>query len=82
MLTDVHETWQLKEASIVDVLQIAFLCRQTDLLTRSVEIANLLDKKVNIKKGQFLTLGICILSKTGTENVWITEEGQVLGIIH
>ena len=83
VLTDVHETWQLKEvAPIVDVLQIpAFLCRQTDLLTRSVEIANLLDKKVNIKKGQFLAPWDIkgILSKTGTENVWITERGTSFG---
>ena len=60
VLTDVHETWQIKEVlPTVDVLQIpAFLCRQTDLLVRSVELANLTDKKVNIKKGQFLALGM------------------------
>ena len=52
VLTDVHETWQLKEvAPIVDVLQIpAFLCRQTDLLMASAET----QKPVMIKKGQFM----------------------------
>ena len=52
VLTDVHEVWQIKEVlPTVDVLQIpAFLCRQTDLLVRSVELASLTDKIVNIKE--------------------------------
>ena len=79
VLTDVHEVWQIKEVlPTVDVLQIpAFLCRQTDLLVRSVELASLTDKVVNIKKGQFLAPWDVkgILSKTGTDNVWITERG-------
>ena len=83
VLTDVHETWQIKEiAPIVDVIQIpAFLCRQTDLLVRAVEIASLTNKKVNIKKGQFLAPWDIkgILSKTGTENVWITDRGTSFG---
>ena len=56
VLTDVHETWQIKEIiNVADVIQIpAFLCRQTDLIVRSVELASLTDKIVNIKKGQFL----------------------------
>jgi len=83
VLTDVHEIWQLKEvAPVVDVIQIpAFLCRQTDLLVRAVEIASLTNKIVNIKKGQFLAPWDIkgILSKTGTENVWITDRGPSFG---
>lgn len=53
IVTDVHETYQVKSvAEVVDMLQIpAFLCRQTDLL---VECAKT-DKEINIKKGQFLS---------------------------
>ena len=83
VLTDVHEVWHIKEVlPTVDVLQIpAFLCRQTDLLVRSVELASLTDKIVNIKKGQFLAPWDVkgILSKTGTDNVWITERGTSFG---
>ncbi|MDA9708745.1 3-deoxy-8-phosphooctulonate synthase [Alphaproteobacteria bacterium] len=52
VITDVHEKEQCEEvASVVDILQIpAFLCRQTDLLTK----AALTGKAVMVKKGQFL----------------------------
>lgn len=52
VLTDVHETWQVKPvAEVVDVLQTpAFLCRQSDFIA-AVAAAG---KPVNIKKGQFL----------------------------
>lgn len=52
LITDVHETIQVKEtAEVADVIQIpAFLCRQTDLL---VEVAKT-KKVIHIKKGQFL----------------------------
>ena len=52
LLTDIHETSQVKKvAKVVDVLQIpAFLCRQTDLLVEAAKT----DKIVNIKKGQFM----------------------------
>jgi 2-dehydro-3-deoxyphosphooctonate aldolase (KDO 8-P synthase) len=52
ILTDVHESDQVKEvASVVDVLQTpAYLCRQTDFI-RAVAQSG---KPVNIKKGQFL----------------------------
>ena len=83
VITDVHETWQIKEIiSVADVIQIpAFLSRQTDLIVRSVELASLTDKIVNIKKGQFLAPWDVkgILSKTGTDNVWITERGTSFG---
>jgi len=93
LLTDVHETWQVKEAaSVVDVLQIpAFLCRQTDLL---VEAANS-DCVVNIKKGQFMNpadmeySALKVLKTRGFheatyENsqkakLWLTERGSSFG---
>jgi 2-dehydro-3-deoxyphosphooctonate aldolase (KDO 8-P synthase) len=53
VVTDVHESTQVaKVAEVVDMLQIpAFLCRQTDLLVACAKT----DKKINIKKGQFLS---------------------------
>ena len=52
VLTDVHETAQVREvAAVVDVLQTpAFLCRQTDFIQTCAATL----KPVNIKKGQFL----------------------------
>jgi len=52
IVTDVHESTQIQAVSeVVDMLQIpAFLCRQTDLLVACAKT----DKKINIKKGQFL----------------------------
>lgn len=51
-VTDIHESWQAKEAAkTVDLLQIpAFLCRQTDLLIAAAETG----RPVCVKKGQFL----------------------------
>ncbi|MCW8837193.1 MAG: 3-deoxy-8-phosphooctulonate synthase [Thiovulaceae bacterium] len=53
VVTDVHESTQVAQVSeVVDMLQIpAFLCRQTDLLVACAQT----DKKINIKKGQFLS---------------------------
>ncbi len=52
IVTDVHESTQVQAvAEVVDMLQIpAFLCRQTDLLVACAKT----DRKINIKKGQFL----------------------------
>lgn len=52
VLTDVHEGTPLQEvAAVVDVLQTpAFLCRQTDFITRVAQQG----LPVNLKKGQFL----------------------------
>ena len=87
MLTDVHETSQVKEvASVCDVLQIpAFLCRQTDLLLAAVETG----KAVNVKKGQFLAPSACkqIIDKITAAsqeqglqpNFAITERGYTFG---
>lgn len=84
ILTDVHETIQIKEITewyneTVDVLQIpAFLCRQTDLILAACET----DKIVNVKKGQFLAPWDVkgILTKTEkAKEVWITERGTSFG---
>jgi len=93
ILTDVHESIQVKEvAKVVDVLQIpAFLCRQTDLLVECAK-SNCV---VNIKKGQFLasdsmqhpvkkvlkTRGIDDISYdiSKSNNVWLCERGNVFG---
>ena len=93
LLTDIHETWQVKKAAeIVDVLQIpAFLCRQTDLLVEAAKT----DKIVNIKKGQFMNPAdmkysvLKVLKIRGCDEVsfknskkygvWLTERGTTFG---
>lgn len=93
LLTDIHETYQVKEvAKVVDVLQIpAFLCRQTDLLVEAAKT----DKIINIKKGQFMNpedMKYSVLKVLKTrgcnevnyENskkykVWLTERGTTFG---
>jgi 2-dehydro-3-deoxyphosphooctonate aldolase (KDO 8-P synthase) len=79
ILTDVHETCQVNEvADVADIIQIpAFLCRQTDLI-QAVSNSHCI---INVKKGQFLAPWDVggILSKTGTEDVWITERGSSFG---
>ncbi|MFN3603671.1 MAG: 3-deoxy-8-phosphooctulonate synthase [Leptonema sp. (in: bacteria)] len=82
ILTDVHETNQVKAVSeVVDVLQIpAFLCRQTDLI---IECAKT-QKWINIKKGQFLapwdvkSIQEKVYS-TNNKNLLITERGVSFG---
>ena len=56
VLTDIHEAQQAEEvAKVVDFLQIpAFLCRQTDLIVATTEAALRWNRKLNVKKGQFL----------------------------
>ena len=56
LLTDLHTPDQANEvAKVVDFLQIpAFLCRQTDLVVACAEAALTWNRKLNIKKGQFL----------------------------
>jgi 2-dehydro-3-deoxyphosphooctonate aldolase (KDO 8-P synthase) len=56
LLTDVHDTHQAEEvAKVVDFLQVpAFLCRQTDLIVATTEAALNWNRKLNVKKGQFL----------------------------
>jgi len=93
ILTDVHESYQVKDvAKVADVLQIpAFLCRQTDLLVEAAKT----DCVVNIKKGQFLnpadmkysvmkvlkTRGVKEVSYEASKKakVWLTERGTTFG---
>lgn len=82
VLTDVHETHQVRAVSeVVDVLQVpAFLSRQTDLLIECGRWA----QAVNIKKGQFLPpedMGYAAekVSSSGTKNVFLTERGASFG---
>lgn len=77
LTTDFHETNQIDKLD-VDVYQIpAFLSKQTDLLLKAKSTG----KIVNIKKGQFIPPSDIdgILSKVGTENIWITERGSSFG---
>ncbi len=82
VLTDVHETWQVKPAAeVVDILQIpAFLCRQTDLIVAAAGTG----KCVNIKKGQFLAPwdmenSVGKARSTGNRNICLTERGASFG---
>ena len=82
LLTDIHEAWQAEVAGeVVDVVQIpAFLCRQTDLIVAAAKTC----KRVNIKKGQFLS-GADMrypyekAMEAGAKEVWLTERGNSFG---
>jgi 2-dehydro-3-deoxyphosphooctonate aldolase (KDO 8-P synthase) len=83
VITDVHESWQVKEvAEVVDILQIpAFLCRQTDLLVAAGKYG----KIVNLKKGQFATATSIqkasekIESANKEISIWLCERGYTFG---
>jgi 2-dehydro-3-deoxyphosphooctonate aldolase (KDO 8-P synthase) len=82
VLSDIHETVQIKEAAeVLDVIQIpAFLCRQTDLVVGAAKT----QKPLNIKKGQFLSPSEIqnIIQKAvtqGNENLILTERGTSFG---
>ena len=77
--TDFHETSQIGQLD-VDCYQIpAFLSKQTDLIKKAAASG----KKVNIKKGQFMSPDDVkgILSKTSDRKngIWITERGTQFG---
>ena len=82
VLTDVHEDTDIQAvADVVDVLQTpAFLCRQTNFITR-VASAGL---PVNIKKGQFLSpwemknVSDKAMS-TGNRQIMVCERGASVG---
>lgn len=82
VLTDVHEDTDIGAvAAVVDVLQTpAFLCRQTNFITR-VASAGL---PVNIKKGQFLSpwemKNVSNKAKsTGNRQIMVCERGASFG---
>jgi len=82
VITDVHEDTPMDEvASVVDVLQTpAFLCRQTNYITRVAETG----LPVNIKKGQFLAPWDMkhVVDKaraTGNKNIMVCERGASFG---
>ncbi len=82
ILTDVHETAQVRAAAeVADVLQIpAFLCRQTDLIVEAARSG----RAVNIKKGQFVAPhdmehAIEKVTAQGNHQVIITERGTSFG---
>lgn len=80
--TDVHEDTPINEvASVVDILQTpAFLCRQTNFMTRVAESGI----PVNIKKGQFLSPWemknvVQKVRQAGNEKVMVCERGASFG---
>lgn len=82
ILTDIHESHDAAEcAEVVDYLQIpAFLCRQTDLLVAAGETG----KKINIKKGQFVSpesmkYAVDKVRSTGNNQIFLTERGTTFG---
>ncbi len=82
ILTDVHETSQVKSAAeVADILQIpAFLCRQTDLIVAVARTG----KGVNLKKGQFIAPEDIVQAArkafgAGNLNVLVTERGTSFG---
>ncbi len=93
IVTDVHETYQIKPvAEVADILQIpAFLSRQTDLLVAAAKT----DRIVNIKKGQFMNPAdmqysvLKVLKTRGCDevsyenskkhNILLTERGATFG---
>ena len=82
ILTDVHEDTDIQAvAEVVDVMQTpAFLCRQTNFITR-VAKAGL---PVNIKKGQFLSpwemKNVSDKARsTGNEQIMVCERGASFG---
>lgn len=82
LLTDVHETIQVKEtAAVADVVQIpAFLSRQTDLLVETAKTGTV----IHIKKGQFLAPWDmkAIAQKAvaaGNSNILLCERGTTFG---
>jgi len=82
VLTDVHEDTDLAAvAAVVDVLQTpAFLCRQTNFITRVAQTGI----PVNIKKGQFLSpweMGNVVdkARAAGNEQIMVCERGASFG---
>ncbi len=90
VLTDVHTPEQCEPvAKKIDFLQIpAFLCRQTDLVVAAAESAARHQRRLNIKKGQFMAPWDAknIVDKVqavaptlGDDRLFITERGVTHG---
>jgi 2-dehydro-3-deoxyphosphooctonate aldolase (KDO 8-P synthase) len=94
IVTDLHETHQAEPvAEVADFLQIpAFLCRQTDLLIEAARAALRHQRRLNVKKGQFLAPWDAknIVQKIRAveklegkslppKGLWITERGSSFG---
>ncbi len=82
VLTDVHEDTDFAAvAAVVDVLQTpAFLCRQTNFITRVAAAG----RPVNIKKGQFLSPWdmknvVAKARDAGNEQIMVCERGASFG---
>jgi 2-dehydro-3-deoxyphosphooctonate aldolase (KDO 8-P synthase) len=82
VLTDVHEDTDMQAvAAVVDVLQTpAFLCRQTNFITRVAQAGI----PVNIKKGQFLSpwdMGNVVdkARAAGNDQIMVCERGASFG---
>jgi 2-dehydro-3-deoxyphosphooctonate aldolase (KDO 8-P synthase) len=82
VLTDVHEDTDIGAvAAVVDVLQTpAFLCRQTNFITRVAQAG----RPVNIKKGQFLSPWdmqnvVDKAREAGNEQIMVCERGASFG---
>ena len=83
VITDVHETAQITAvAEVCDALQIpAFLCRQTDLVLAAIASG----RRVNIKKGQFMSpwamqlLATSIKQHAAEVSCMLTERGSSFG---
>jgi len=86
-ITDFHLPEQADQvAAVVDVLQIpAFLCRQTDLIIAGAQACKKYQKKLKIKKGQFLSPNDCgnIVEKAAhflpKSAIYLTERGTCFG---
>lgn len=81
ILTDVHETIEVKELEpYVDVLQIpAYLSRQTNLILEAAK-----SKPINIKKGQFMSpndmrFALDKAKSVGQKEIYACERGSSFG---
>ena len=87
VITDFHLPEQaMKVAEVADTIQVpAFLCRQTDIILAAAEACKKYGRKLNIKKGQFLspeeTENIIMKASTilDNEHIILTERGTSFG---
>lgn len=87
LITDFHEPEQAEAvADVVDVLQVpAFLCRQTDLVTAGARACAKYKRRLNIKKGQFLSpwdvehIIVKACDFLSPDRILLTERGSCFG---